>query len=178
MDEETARELATGFGWSIAVDKGGWRRVVPSPTPLAIVEQAMIATLFSEGHLVIAAGGGGTPVYRHPERGLEGIDAVVDKDRAAAVLAAGLDARVLLILTDVDAVYARFGTARQAPIRRMTVAEATRRLNAGEFGVGSMAPKVEAAIRFVGAGGERAIISRLDLGREAVAGGAGTEVVA
>jgi carbamate kinase len=177
LDEEAARTLAADFGWLIAPQKGGWRRMVGSPTPLGIVELPMIATLFSEGHLVIAAGGGGTPVDADPRKGLEGVDAVVDKDRAAAVLGRDLGARLLLILTDVDAVYSDFGGSNARPISRMTAAEAESLLNTGELGSGSMAPKVEAAVRFVRGGGERAVITRLDLGRDGVAGRAGTEIV-
>lgn len=178
MDEATARALAAELGWSIAPVKGGWRRVVPSPRPLEIVERPMIRSLVAEGHLVIAAGGGGTPVYLHPELGLEGVDAVVDKDRAAAILARDIGAEVLLVLTDVECVYAGYGTPEQRALGRLTVAEADALLASGELGSGSMAPKVEAAADFVRRGGARAVIARLDQGREAVAGRAGTEIVA
>lgn len=178
MDEATARVLAADLGWHIAPQKGGWRRMVASPSPIGIVEQPMIATLFGEGHLVIAAGGGGTPAFYDTEGCLEGINAVIDKDRAAAVLAHEIHAHSLLILTDVDAVYAGFGQPDQRPIERLSLAEAEALLRSDELGSGSMRPKVEAAVRFVRGGGERAIITRLDLGREGVAGRAGTEIVA
>jgi carbamate kinase len=177
LDEETARELARELGWDVAPVDGGWRRVVASPRPQGIVECDMIASLVAAGHLVIAAGGGGTPVYRHPELGLEGIDGVVDKDRAAAILARDIEADTLLILTDVEAVYVGFGTPEARALRRIDAAEGQRLLEAGEFGTGSMAPKMEAALRFVREGGERAVIARLDQGRAAVAGEAGTEIV-
>lgn len=177
VDEATARALAADMGGEVAEAKGGWRRVVASPRPVEIVERDMIRTLVSEGHLVIAAGGGGCPVYLHPEHGLEGIDAVVDKDRAAAILGADIGAEVLVVLTDVEAVYRGFGTPEQEALRRITVAEAERMLASGELGTGSMAPKVEAAADFVRRGGSRAIIARLDHGREAVAGRSGTEIV-
>jgi carbamate kinase len=177
LDEETARELARDLGWDVAPVDGGWRRVVASPRPQGIVECEMIASLVAAGHLVIAAGGGGTPVYRHPELGFEGIDGVVDKDRAAAILARDIEADTLLILTDVEAVYVGFGTPEERALRRIDVAEGQRLLEAGEFGSGSMAPKMEAALRFVREGGERAVIARLDQGRAAVAGEAGTEIV-
>jgi len=176
MDEETARALAAEMGGEVAGTKGGWRRVVPSPRPVEIVERDMIRSLVREGHLVIAAGGGGCPVYVHEKWGLEGIDAVVDKDRAAAILARDIGADVLVILTDVDRVYLGFGTPEQRPVERLTLAEAEALLAGGELGSGSMAPKVEAAADFVRRGGTRAIIARLDQGREAVAGQAGTEV--
>lgn len=177
MDEQTARALADSLGWSVAPVKGGWRRVVASPLPTGIVERDMILTLVREGHLVIAAGGGGTPVYRHPELGLEGLDAVVDKDRAAAVLGRELEADTLLILTDVEGVYAGYGTPDQRLLRQLTADEAERLVQSGELGSGSMAPKVEAAAHFLRAGGRRAIIARLDRGREAVVGEDGTEIL-
>jgi carbamate kinase len=178
MDEATARELAAELGGEVAETKGGWRRVVPSPRPTAIVEREMVRALVAQGHLVIAAGGGGCPVYVHERWGLEGIDAVVDKDRAAAILGRDIGADVLVILTDVDRVYLDFGKPTQRAIERLTLAEADELLRSGELGTGSMAPKVEAAAEFVRRGGTRAIIARLDQGREAVAGRAGTEIVA
>lgn len=177
MDEATARQLAEEFGWRLVPVAGGWRRVVPSPLPRGIVEREMIRTLVAEGHIVIAAGGGGIPVYCDPRLGWEGIDGVVDKDRAAAVLARELEADVLLILTDVDGVYEHFGSPRARLLRRLSAQEAQERLRAGEFGAGSMAPKVEAAIDFVRHGGRRALIARLDRGWAAVQGEDGTEIV-
>ena len=178
MDEETARALAAEMGGEVAETKGGWRRIVPSPRPTAIVEREMIRALVAQGHLVIAAGGGGCPVYVHETWGLEGVDAVVDKDRAAAILGRDIGAEVLVILTDVDRVYLDFGTPAQRALDRLTLAEADALLAGGQLGEGSMAPKVEAAAEFVRRGGTRAIIARLDQGREAVAGKAGTEIVA
>lgn len=178
MDEATARELAAELGGEVAETKGGWRRVVPSPRPTAIVEREMIRALVGQGHLVIAAGGGGCPVYVHERWGLEGIDAVVDKDRAAAILGRDIGADVLVILTDVDRVYLDYGKPTQRAVERLTVSEADELLRSSELGTGSMAPKVEAAAEFVRRGGTRAIIARLDQGREAVAGSAGTEIVA
>jgi len=177
FDRETAQRRRAD-GWSVRETPDGWRRVVGSPPPLEIVEREMVQTLVAQGHLVIAAGGGGTPVRRDAQLGLEGVDAVVDKDRAAAVLARDIGAETLLILTDVDAAYLDFGTPEQRPLRRVTVAEAERHLAAGAFGSGSMAPKMEAAASFVTHGGRRAIIARLDQGMDAMAGRAGTEVVA
>jgi carbamate kinase len=137
----------------------------------------MIRSLVEEGHLVIAAGGGGCPVYEHPQLGLEGIDAVVDKDRAAAILGHDIGAETLVILTDVECVYLDYGSPEQRPVRRLTLDAADALLASGELGSGSMAPKVEAAADFVRSGGRRAVIARLDQGREAVAGQAGTEIV-
>jgi carbamate kinase len=173
-----ARSLSERFGWQIRDVGDGWQRVVPSPQPVGIVECRMIQALVAAGHVVIAAGGGGMPVYRDESGALEGLDAVVDKDRAAAILARDIQADTLLILTDVDRVYRRFGTPDAEPIARLSVREAEELGQSGELGTGSMAPKVEAAARFVREGGRRAIIARLDAGREAVAGRAGTEIVA
>ena len=179
MDEQTARALAAELGGDVRETRGGWRRVVPSPIPLEIVERPMIRSLVAEGHLVIAAGGGGCPVYPD-ERwggGLEGVDAVIDKDRAAAILGRDIGAEVLVILTDVDAVYADYGKPTQRALGRLSVDEAEALLAGGQLGEGSMAPKVQAAASFVRHGGRRAVIARLDQGREAVAGRAGTEIV-
>ncbi|HEX5726989.1 MAG TPA: carbamate kinase, partial [Longimicrobiaceae bacterium] len=145
--------------------------------PRGIVERPMIRSLVAEGHLVIAAGGGGCPVYLDPRLGLEGVDAVVDKDRAAAILGRDIGAEVLLILTDVECVYLDHGQETQRPLRRLSVDEAEALLRSGQLGEGSMAPKVEAAAGFVRGGGKRAVIARLDQGRQAVAGEAGTEIV-
>lgn len=178
MDEAAARSLAAELGGDVAETKGGWRRVVGSPRPLSIVERPMIRSLVAEGHLVIAAGGGGCPVYPDSRwgGGLEGVDAVVDKDRAAAILGRDIGAEVLVILTDVECVYLDYGKETQRALHRITVDEAERLLASGELGAGSMAPKVEAAASFVRSGGTRAVIARLDQGREAVAGRAGTEI--
>jgi carbamate kinase len=176
LDDEAAERLRRA-GWTVARDdRGVWRRVVPSPEPLAIVEREVIRALVAQDVIVVAAGGGGAPVYRHPTLGWEGIDAVVDKDRAAAILARDIGARVLLILTDVDGVYRGFGTPRAERIPRLTVAEAQALVESGAVGAGTMRPKLEAAIRFLRDGGERAVIARLDRGWEALRGETGTEI--
>ena len=158
--------------------RGNLRRVVGSPEPQAIHELDIIRRLVDQGTLVIACGGGGVPVYVDPVKGLEGIDAVVDKDLAAAVLARDLGATLLLIMTDVDAAYADWGTPQQRPLRRLTVDEAAEMDRAGAFGEGSMAPKIRAAIDFARRTGGRAIITELSRGREAVLGEAGTTITA
>jgi carbamate kinase len=178
MDEASARRLAAESGWTVGPVGDRWRRLVPSPRPAAIVEADEIRRLVAAGVIVIAAGGGGIPVYHHPRLRLEGVDAVVDKDRAAEVLAREIGADVLLILTNVDGAFRRFGTPQQELIRDLSVDEAERLLAAGEFGQGSMGPKVEAAVAFVRGGGRRAIIARLDRGLAAVLGEAGTAIVA
>lgn len=155
---------------------GRWRRMAPSPRPTAVVERDMIRHLAAAGHIAIACGGGGPPVYPDPRLGLEGIDAVVDKDRVAAILGREIDATVLLILTNVDAVYRGFGTVHREAIRRLALAEADHLLAGSELGTGSMRPKVEAAADFVRAGGERAVIAELAQGLAALRGEAGTTI--
>ena len=176
LSSERAGELE-GEGHVVRRDgNGNLRRVVGSPAPKSICELDAIRTLAQAGMLVVACGGGGAPVYRHPTLGWEGIDAVVDKDLAAAVLARDLGAELLLILTDVDAVYADWGTPRQRPLRQLSIAEAERMDAAGAFGEGSMAPKIRAAIDFVRRTDGRAIITSLARGQAAVRGDAGTTI--
>ncbi|MBE3598616.1 MAG: carbamate kinase [Limnochordaceae bacterium] len=177
-DAAEARRLAAETGYHYVEDAGrGWRRVVPSPDPKAIVEAQVIRDLVQQGVIVVAAGGGGIPVVRDPEYRILGVEAVIDKDLAAARLAEQMHADLLVILTDVDAVYLGYGTPQQRPVARMTVAEARRYLEAGEFASGSMEPKVRACVRFVEATGKRATISALERLQGAVAGAAGTSVV-
>ena len=172
-----ARELR-GEGHPVKKDaKGNFRRVVGSPRPLSIHELGTIKLLLDHDAVVIACGGGGIPIYRDPVLGLEGVDAVVDKDLAAAVLARELGAELFLILTDVDAVYTGWGTDAQRAIDSMTVADADRLSGEGAFGEGSMGPKVAAATDFVRRTGGRAIITELSKGRAAVQGEGGTEIV-
>jgi carbamate kinase len=176
LSPERAAELRRE-GHVVKLDgKGNERRVVGSPQPRAIHELRTIRQLVESGTIVIACGGGGAPIYDDRVKGWEGIDAVVDKDLAAAVLARDLEATLLLILTDVDAVYADWGTPRQRPLRRLSVDEAERMDRAGAFGEGSMAPKIRAAVDFARRTGGRAIITELGRGREAVRGRAGTTI--
>jgi carbamate kinase len=155
---------------------GHWRRMATSPMPLAVVEFPVIQRLLESGALVIAAGGGGPPVYQDPLLGLEGLDAVVDKDRVSAILASQLGAEVLMILTNVDAVFEGWGTDRARAIRRMTVEEAERMIVSGSLDAGGMKPKIEAAAGFVRRGGNRAIIARLSEGPAALRGETGTTI--
>ena len=152
------------------------RRLAPSPRPIGIVESQMVHDLSVAGYIVIAGGGGGPPVYRDPKLGLEGIDAVADKDRVAAILGRDIGAEVLLILTNVSAVYRGYGTPRQEPIGRLTLAQADHLLAGKELGTGSMRPKVEAAADFIRTGGERAVIADLSDGLAALRGDAGTTI--
>jgi carbamate kinase len=151
-----------------------YRRVVPSPDPVAVVERDEIARLLRRRKPVICAGGGGVPVVR--DGGLRGVEAVVDKDRTSALLAADLGADALVILTDVPNAFVDYGTPAQRPLRRIDADRLRDHLEAGEFAEGSMRPKVEACLRFVEGGGDRAVIARpADLGG-ALAGEAGTQV--
>jgi len=166
---------------AVAVERdarGRWRRVVGSPTPLAVHEISVIKRLVQSGIIVVACGGGGAPIYHDGARGWEGVDAVVDKDLAAAVLARDLGASLLMILTDVEGVFLDYGTPQQRLLDTLTLAEAQRLDAAGAFGAGSMAPKVRAAANFVRHTGGRAIITELARGREAVRGAAGTTIIA
>ena len=179
LTPERARELVAE-GHAVTADaRGRLRRIVGSPRPRAVHEVDVIRRLVESGTVVVACGGGGAPVYYdRAARGWEGVDAVVDKDLAAAVLARDLEAELLIILTDVDAVYANWGTPSQRPLSRLTADEAERLDGAGAFGGGSMAPKVRAAVDFVRRTGGRAVITELSRGRAAVRGDGGTTIVA
>jgi carbamate kinase len=177
-EEEEARKLADERRYVMKPDPhGGWRRVVPSPDPYSIVEAPVIRQLVADGVIVIASGGGGVPVIEEGPR-LIGMEGVVDKDLAAAILARDVGASVLLILTDVPQVQRGYGTDRAEPIERMTIAEAGQLLEAGEFRAGSMGPKIQAAVRFVEGGGERAVIGGLEEAFEALTARVGTTIVA
>ncbi|WP_199433717.1 carbamate kinase [Qaidamihabitans albus] len=167
-----ARTLAAQHGWVLRRDGRRWRRVVASPEPVSIVELPVIARLAADGAVVIAGGGGGVPVAAGADGRLRGVEAVVDKDLTAALLACELKADALLLLTDVPAVQRDFGTPRAEPITRATVAE----LTALGLPDGSMGPKVEACRRFLAAGGEIAAIGAVHRAAELLAGTDGTRV--
>jgi carbamate kinase len=177
-EQDEANKLADERGYAMRPDPhGGWRRVVPSPTPYSIVEAPIIRRLVADGVIVIAAGGGGVPVLDDGPR-LVGVEGVVDKDLAAAILARDVEASVLLILTDVDRVMRGFGTDGERPIDELSVDEADELLAAGEFASGSMGPKVRAAVEFVRSGRERrAMIGELERAVEILEGRAGTRIV-
>lgn len=171
-----AKRLGEARGWDVAEDSGrGWRRVVPSPVPTEVVEWPQIKALLRDKQIVIACGGGGIPVARM--RGtLHGVEAVIDKDLAAALIGALVKAKTLLLLTGVEQVAIDFGTDRERRLDTMTVAEARAHMADGQFPAGSMGPKVDAAIRFIQGGGREAIITSLDRTAEALAGTTGTRV--
>ncbi|WP_217914212.1 carbamate kinase [Miltoncostaea marina] len=176
--EGRARRLADARGWAVAEDSGrGWRRVVPSPDPVEIVEAPEIARLLEAGEVVVACGGGGVPVVRDGE-GLAGVDAVIDKDLAAALVGGLVGATTLLLVTGVDHVLLDFGTPDERPVASMTVAEARAHLADGQFPPGSMGPKIDAAARFAEASGGAAVVTSLERVEDALAGRAGTRIVA
>ncbi|HEX9182914.1 MAG TPA: carbamate kinase [Burkholderiales bacterium] len=167
-----AQRLTQSRGWTVGLDGNAWRRVVPSPEPLRILEVATIRLLVDAGVIVICAGGGGIPVVVTPAGGIHGVEGVIDKDLAAALLARELDAEALLLLTDVDAVYRNWNTSAASPLRVTTARE----LRQERFAPGSMGPKVEAACRFVEATGGFAGIGRLEDALEILEGRRGTNV--
>jgi len=176
LDEDQAQRLREA-GWVVREgSKGILRRVVPSPKPLEIVEKEAVRRVVERGGIVIAAGGGGVPVYRHPTLGLEGVDAVIDKDLAAALLGCEIGATRLLLLTDIDGVYRDFGTDHATLIRRLSLEKAEKLLDTDQLGRGSMRPKVEAAVAFLKRGGRRVLIAQLDQGLAALEGKAGTAI--
>jgi len=177
-DEEQAGLVRDEYGWTIVRDAGrGWRRVVPSPFPCEVVEWEAIRTLVEAGVVTIATGGGGVPVIRNEAGFLEGVDAVIDKDRASALLGRLINADVLVIVTQVEQVYVRFGQPDQEALTRLTVDEARRLLDDGEFPPGSMGPKIEAAISFLDGGGQAVVITSPEHIQAALAGKQGTTIV-
>lgn len=167
-------ERGRDLGWALVPEQGGWRRVVGSPEPREVLEVALVAALLDAGATVCCAGGGGVPVVRAQDGRLVGVEAVVDKDLTASLLALGVGADLLVILTDVPGVLLQHGTPQARLLRRLTRAEATL-LDLPE---GSMGPKVEGALRFVEGGPGRAVIGDITQVADLVAGTAGTEVVA
>jgi carbamate kinase len=172
--EQQARRLAREHGWTVAPDGRSWRRVVASPPPRRIIELSTIKRLVGGGTTVICGGGGGVPVVAREQGRIEGAQAVVDKDLTAALLAVELGADRLVVLTDIDAVKRGFGTPRERSLSTVRVAE----LGAMRFPAGSMAPKVEACIRFVTATGRSAAIGALQDAPAVLAGTAGTTIIA
>jgi carbamate kinase len=172
-----APSLKKNRGWTMVEDAGrGYRRVVPSPSPVEILEERTILGLFESGTVVIAAGGGGIPVTRDREGKTKGVEAVLDKDRTAALLGSILRVETLLILTDVERVYLDYNRPGQRPVDKMTIRDCKEFLEQGQFPEGSMGPKVESAVKFLESGGETAIITSLEMAEDALAGKAGTRI--
>jgi carbamate kinase len=176
LPEAEARVMIEhGQVWEDRGEKG-WRRVVASPEPREILDAAPVVALITSGYVVVAAGGGGIPVVRDPDGTVRGVEAVIDKDLSAAVLGRAVGAEVLVIATDVPGVSLDFGTPAERHLGPVSVAQLRGFQVEGHFASGSMGPKVEAACRFVEAGGERAVITSLETIAEAAAGRAGTVV--
>ena len=176
MDKELAERRANE-GWSMVEDAGrGWRRVVPSPIPIEVIEGQAVNNLLEDGFVVITVGGGGIPVIEENGK-LKGVAAVIDKDRASALLCKSLGAKHFLISTSIDKVYLNFGKPDQKAIDKMTATEAKQYLKEGHFAPGSMAPKIESVIQFIEEGGELAIITSPENIAKAIRGEAGTHVV-
>lgn len=176
-DEQAAVILSRDRGWVMKEDsRRGFRRVVASPKPLKVVEAGVIKRLSEQGVIVIAAGGGGVPVFESAEGLLTGVDAVIDKDLATALLASVVKAETLLNLTGIEMVYKAFGTPFQTGLSLMSISEARSYLDKGEFEPGSMKPKIEAALEFLEDGGKEVFITTPELAEEALAGRAGTRI--
>src|SRR5215218_8963580 len=177
-DEAEARRRMATSGWAMREDAGrGWRRVVPSPEPREILELPAIEALLGTGAVVVAAGGGGIPVVREADGTLTGVEAVVDKDLASALLAANLGAEVLLVLTGVEHVAVDFGRPTRRDLHELDAATLAAHATDGHFAPGSMLPKVQAVLRFLSGGGRRAVITTPELSEKALAGEIGTQVI-
>lgn len=175
MDEAEAKRLSEKRGWVVKDDAGrGWRRLVPSPKPIKIIQRYMIRDLCRQGNIVIALGGGGIPVWKNEEDDYEGVEAVVDKDLASALLASGMHADMFIILTEVPYVYLDYGTTKQRPLERVTTRELRYYHNEGHFPPGSMGPKIEAVLNFLEAEDSLAVITDAENLESAIEGRAGT----
>src|SRR2546422_1150320 len=173
-----AKQLRESKGWRVVSDSGrGYRRVVPSPTPLDILEKETIIRLFESGTVVISVGGGGVPVIGDKDGKIRGVEAVLDKDRTAALLGKILGVETLLILTDVEKVFINYGKPDQRAFDSITVQECKKYLAEGQFPAGSMGPKIESAVSFLsGSSGRRVVIASLEKAEEALEGIAGTTI--
>ena len=177
-EETQAQAIAEKFGWTVKEqEQGRWRRVVPSPDPDFVMHGISIRTLVEAGTIVLAAGGGGIPVYNDDNHKLEGLDAVIDKDLTAAKLGRVIHAQEYYIITDVDHVYLNYGSSDQEPIYKMTDVQAKQYQKDGHFQKGSMWPKIRSAIYFLKHYGEKAVITNIQNIRKAINGEAGTTIV-
>lgn len=175
---EEAQRRATELGWKVVEDSGrGWRRVVPSPKPLKVIQRHMIRDAVRQGHIVIACGGGGIPIKKLESGDYEGVEAVIDKDLTSALLAAEIGAELFIILTDVDKVYLNYRKPDQVGLDAVTIQLLEQYIAEGHFPPGSMGPKMEAVRYFLSQGGRRAIITSPDRLYDALEGKAGTHFV-
>jgi len=178
MSEKEATTNKEEFGWVVVEDAGrGFRRVVPSPVPVEIVELGAIRILVEKGYIVVSTGGGGIPVVRNDQGDLEGVEAVIDKDLGSSLLAKNLGADTFIISTAIDAVYLNYGRENQKPISRSTLPEIKKYLAEGHFKPGSMKPKIQAIIEFLEGGGKKAIITSPENLLKSVKGECGTTIV-
>jgi carbamate kinase len=178
MDEPTAIQRSEEDGWAVVEDAGrGWRRVVPSPIPIRIVEKDAIQSLINQGFVVVAVGGGGIPVVEGDHGELVGVEAVIDKDFASALLATDIDADLFLISTAVEKVALNFNKPNQQRLDRISLAEAKQYLTEGHFAKGSMEPKIRAIIDYLEAGGKEALVTNPENIERALAGETGTRIV-
>ncbi len=179
LTKEDAEKRRDDLDWKIAEDPAGrgWRRLVPSPTPTKIIQRHMIRETAEAGHVVIACGGGGIPIFRKEDGSYEGVEAVIDKDLSSSILANQIGAEIFIILTEVPEVYIKFNTPEKRSIGAITADQLEELLKAGEFPPGSMGPKVEAVIQFLANGGKRAIITNPEHLEDALLGRSGTHII-
>jgi len=178
LSEAEAKRRQREHGWCVGEDAGrGWRRLVPSPVPLKVIQRTMIREAAQQGHIVVAGGGGGIPVVRDEHGQYVGVEAVIDKDRTSGVLAEQVNADLLIILTAVDRAYLRYNQPDQTPLGAVTLSECERYIKEGHFPPGSMGPKIDAIHEFLTHGGRRALITMPQKLEAALEGDAGTHFV-
>ncbi|MDJ0761865.1 MAG: carbamate kinase [Myxococcota bacterium] len=178
LSQEEAERRRDTLGWNIVEDAGrGWRRLVPSPKPLKVIQRHMIRESAETGHIVIAAGGGGIPIWEKPDGQYEGTEAVIDKDLSSSMLATQIGAEIFIVLTEVPFIYTGLGTTEQREISAITAEQLQDLHDKGEFPAGSMGPKVESVIGFLNRGGKRAIVTNPDTLPHALEGRGGTHII-
>jgi carbamate kinase len=179
LTQEEAEKRRDTLGWIISEDPGGrgWRRLVPSPSPIKVAQWRMIRESAEAGHIVIACGGGGVPVIVREDGAFAGVEAVIDKDSTSSILATQIGAEILIILTEVPNIYTSFNTEHQKTVSAITIEELRALYEKGEFPKGSMGPKVKAAIDFLDNGGKRVIVTNPKSLSDALTGSGGTHVI-
>lgn len=178
LSKNDAEKRHDELGWNIVDDAGrGWRRVVPSPKPIKIVQRHTIKDSAEHGHIVIACGGGGIPIIKNKDGKYEGVEAVIDKDLTSSILASQIDAELIIILTSVPKVYLNFNSRKQQALSALTIGETERYINEGHFPPGSMGPKIKAILEFLKEGGKRGLITSPALLSRAMDGLDGTHFI-